>query len=388
MRIEITPFSLSLARPLETARGAIAAREGFLVVVERDGTKGIGEATPLPRWTESLTECERALQRAVDAGEGSERSEPSKSGSSRPSKSGDADLEGALDSLDASETPAARHGLGMALADRRAREATVPLYRHLGGDQEVERVPVNATIGDGSPEETARAARTALDDGFRALKVKVGARTIEADVARIRAIGERVASARNEGEIEVRADANGAWSLSEARAALAAFEGVRDERNGTRGIAYVEQPLSPADLAGHATLREEHSVAIALDESVAEYSTERILDAGAADVVICKPMVLGGLDRTRKIALRAREAGVAPVVTTTIDGAVGRVGATHLAASLAPIDACGLATASLLEVDLVGSDPAPITDGYALVFQDSGALEERLRAEAIVESGA
>lgn len=364
MSISITPFSLSLARPLETARGTIAAREGFLIVVEEDGTKGIGEATPLAGWTESLADCERALRRSVEARR-----------------------EAALDSIDASETPAARHGLEMALADHRAREAGVPLYRYLGGDREGKRVPVNATIGDGSPEETARAALAALDDGFRALKVKVGARAIEADTARLRAVRTRVASARNEAAIEIRADANGAWSRSEAREALAAFEQVGEEGNETGGITYVEQPLSATDLAGHAALRGESEIGIALDESLAEYSIERILDAGAADVVICKPMALGGLDRVREIALRAREAGVSPVVTTTIDGAVARAGATHLAASLAPIDACGLATASLLDEDVVGSDPAPVTDGYASVPRGPGALGADLRTEAIGESG-
>lgn len=389
MSISLSPFSLALAPPLETARGEIAAREGFVVAVERGGTRGIGEATPLPGWTESLTVCERALRRAIDAIEGSR-------------KTGGSDLEAALGTLDAGETPAARHGLESALADLRAREATIPLYRHLGGDRVVERVPVNATIGDGTPEETAGAVETAIEDGFRCLKVKVGARDVEADTARLRAVRERadaVAHAGTEAGIEIRADANGAWSREEAREALAAFEGLwgnetgstergrKDggDEHGTR-LAYVEQPLSAADLAGHAELYEESGIPVALDESLRAHSLAEIIDAEAADVLVCKPMAFGGLDRVREGALRARAAGIAPVVTTTIDGAVARAGATHFAASLAPIDACGLATADLLAEDLVGNDPAPISDGYALVPRGPGALEAGLRGEAMGES--
>jgi len=65
-------FSLSLAEPLETADGAISAREGILVRLVDDGADGdsavgYGEATPLPGWTESLDDCERALERAQAA---------------------------------------------------------------------------------------------------------------------------------------------------------------------------------------------------------------------------------------------------------------------------------------------------------------------------------
>ena len=83
-------------------------------------------------------------------------------------------------------------------------------------------------------------------------------------------------------------------------------------------------------------------------------------------------MVLGGPDRARAAALRAREAGLDAVVTTTIDGALARTGAVHVAASLADPPACGLATADRLAEDLV-SDPAPITDGEVSVPQNPGS---------------
>jgi L-alanine-DL-glutamate epimerase-like enolase superfamily enzyme len=385
--IELVPFSLSLADPLETAHGAIEAREGFLVVTEDgrsengEGTFGIGEATPLPGWTESLAACEGALNGAIGEFDRS-------TGKVDPQVA----LREALDTLDAGETPAARHGFAAALADCRARQERTPLYRQLGGSQRVERVPVNATIGDGTPEEAGNAAEEAIDEGFECLKLKVGVRAIEADVARLRAIrtvvpganaGNADVGSANDGStnVEIRADANGAWSLAEARRALAAFE-------AEGGLAYVEQPLSATDLAGHAALRKGSSIEIALDETLSEHSPEAVLDREAADVLICKPMALGGLDRTQRVALRARAAGVRPVITTTIDGAIGRAGATHLAASLAPISPCGLATASLLETDLVGSDPVAVTNGYVAVPQGSGTIEATTAREAVDGSGA
>jgi len=77
-------------------------------------------------------------------------------------------------------------------------------------------------------------------------------------------------------------------------------------------------------------------------------------------------MALGGVDRARQAALEAREAGVEPVVTTTIDAVVARTAALHLAASVPDLPACGLATADRLAEDLA-PDPAPVEDGRMAV---------------------
>ena len=66
-RLAFRAFRLPLARPLETAHGAIAERCGHLVRVEdADGLVGFGEATPLPEFgTEDLVKSGRALETAI-----------------------------------------------------------------------------------------------------------------------------------------------------------------------------------------------------------------------------------------------------------------------------------------------------------------------------------
>ena len=342
------PFALDLARPLGTAHGEIRRREGFVVTVERgfggdDGGSavGLGEATPLPGWTESREACAAALSQFDDE-VGSER---------------------ALEALDA--TPAARHGVSLALADAAARDAGARLATHLANEAGVDAapadaVPVNATVGDGSPAETAAEARRAVEAGFDCLKLKVGARAVAADVERVRAVREAVGDA-----VALRADANGAWDRETARRALDALAPF--------DLAYVEQPLPADDLDGLAALRGDDrtddtagTVPIAADESVATCGVDAVLDAGAADAVVLKPMALGGPDRALAAALRAREFGVDPVVTTTIDAVVARTAAVHVAAALPDASPCGLATGSLLDEDLA-PDPCGIADGRIAV---------------------
>ena len=339
-RAELRRFSLELASPLRTANGTITEREGVLVRLKTDDWVGVGEATPLPGWTEPLAETETALQRAVTLFE-----------------SQGADV--ALAALDG--TPAAAHGFSLALMDGRGRAAKEPLYRRLGAaDGTVETLPVNATLGDDSLDVTVTAATRAVDAGFDALKLKVGARTPDADAARLAAVREAVGPA-----IELRADANGAWSRPEAREAF--------ERFADAGVAYVEQPLSPDDLAGHAALRG-GSVGVALDESLSRTDPTTVLAAQAADVLVLKPMSLGGVSAAASVGRRAIEAGVTPVVTTTVDAVVARTAAVHLAAALAPSDggpACGLATAERLATDLA-PDPAPVESGAIRVPEAGG----------------
>jgi len=326
-------FSLPLTEPLATAAGDITEREGFLVTVN-EPTIGVGEATPLSGWTESLAACREALATAEPA---------------------------SVDEL----PPAARHGVSLALFDAAARDAEQPLYRHLGRDDRVETVPVNATVGDADADTTASRVEAAAESGFPAVKLKVGVRSLDEDVARVRAARDAAP------DIELRLDANGAWDRDTAADAVDAVQPL--------DVAYVEQPLPATDLAGHAMLRG-RGVGVALDEGLYEHGIDAALDADAADVWILKPMAMGGPDVTLDAAVLARGAGIDPVVTTTVDGAVARAAAVHVAAAVPDVSPCGLATRDLLATDLA-PDHAPVRDGRARVPQKDGNIPPPSRVD-------
>ena len=122
-------------------------------------------------------------------------------------------------------------------------------------------------------------------------------------------------------------------------------------------------------------------VEIAVDESVRDCGVDAVLGADAADVAILKPMALGGPDAATETARLFVDAGVDPVVTTTIDGAVARAAAVHVAAAVPGDRACGLATGGMLAGDL-GTDPVPVVDGAITVPDGPGnvgaAFDDRL----------
>lgn len=374
-RPRLRPFSLDLAAPLSTARGTVERREGFLVGVEADvgdePVRGLGEATPLPGWTESFDDCGDALA--------------------------DVPADGWDEHFSARSAPAASHGYQLAVLDVEARDRGVPLADLLveaygGADggvgasangvrESADSVPVNATVGDGDAEETVDAALGAVASGYRCLKLKVGARALEDDLDRVRAVVDAVgidpgagggdagaddgtgagvarddsapAGRHGDSAPAIRLDANGAWDRETARRAVDAAADL--------GVEYVEQPLPADDLDGLADLRG-RGVEVAVDESLADGGLRGVLDAGAADVAVLKPMALGGPGATLGAARRLRASGVEPVITTTVDAAVARVAAVHVAAAIPDVRPCGLATGDLLAEDL-GPDPVPVSGG-------------------------
>ena len=222
-------------------------------------------------------------------------------------------------------------------------------------------VPVNATISADTPQLAAQAARRAVENGFRCVKLKVGMmRSLAAECELVGAVRDAIGA-----DTLLRLDANQAWDLDTA------IDYIRElERFG---LEFVEQPVAAGDLAGLAAVRCAVGTAIAADEPVTGVgAAARIIDHDAADILVIKPMIVGGLRLAIEIIDLALSHEVEPVITTTIDSGVGIAAALHLAASFEGTRACGLATAELLECDLTSGTPQ--VHGGEMVCPDTPGL--------------
>ena len=84
-----------------------------------------------------------------------------------------------------------------------------------------------------------------------------------------------------------------------------------------------------------------------------------MLEQRAADLLVLKPMLLGGVRPALELARRAAERGIGSFATTTFDSSVGAAAALHLAAAL-PWDAAqGLGTGDHLAADIVSHPLRP-----------------------------
>lgn len=327
--LSIEPFELPLSDPLTSAAGTIESRRGVLVRYGR----GIGEATPLVPWTEPYEETHAALSALVDA----------------PRPIGEA-----LAQL--ADTPAARHGLALAVADHHATDRGVGLYRHLGGQTACTSVPVNATVDADTPAAVAEAGRDIEAAGYRAVKLKIDGTDPADAIARAEALRTAVGDA-----VALRLDANASWTPAAIRSAAPSLAAVDP--------AYLEQPTAGIDRELIADLADA-GLAVALDEAVVTEGIGPMLTSEAA-VAVIKPMALGGPDRAVATARAARTCGLIPVVSDLVTGAVARTGGAHVAAALGAQVPSGLDTGRRLRVDLVDDAPT-VTDGRLAIPSGAG----------------
>lgn len=182
------------------------------------------------------------------------------------------------------------------------------------------------------------------------IKVKVGGpgSTRASDVARVQAVREIMGPSG-----QIRLDANASWSLDEAEHTIRDLEMF--------DIDYVEQPVaSVADLAELRRRVHRLGIEIAADESIRrDHDVDSLIELAAVDVAVLKVQPLGGIVAATAIARRAHDSGMSVVVSSALETSVGlHYGAvlhnTLAGAGMKPL-AAGLATAGLLESDVVQS---------------------------------
>jgi len=213
--------------------------------------------------------------------------------------------------------PQAAAALDLAEWDLRGRRAGQPVWRLLGASTPPV-VAVNATIGAEAPAEAAAQASKARAAGFPCVKVKVGT---EGDLARVAAVRESAP------DIDIRLDANGAWTVPEAIGALRELARL--------GIECCEEPVHGAEAL--AEVARAVSVPVAADETA-------VLDRRACAAVCLKIAASGGITGLIRDAERARSVGYEVYLASSLDGPLGIAAALHAAAAVAPDRPCGLAT--------------------------------------------
>jgi o-succinylbenzoate synthase len=335
-QINLQFCKLRLSEPLITANQTIRDRTGIIVqVFDQFNSFGLGESSPLIGFEmETIIHTARTLKRMQKVLIGEAIST----------------IDDILDLLTTHNLPpAAKHGIELALLNLLASHQQKPLAKLLHSSHRP-KVSVNALIGQVSPELAVIKTRQFCQEGYKCLKVKVGDSLDLARVQAVRTTADAFTHQINQTHkqtnqrIQIRIDANQAWTVSEAIQKLKVFAGL--------DIEYVEQPVNADNLNGMAEVQNSVKIAIAADESIKNMEgLEQVIKTKAASIVILKPMALGGILTAQKAAKVALEAGLDVVFTSTLDGAIARLGALHLAAMPEITRACGLAATELFATD-------------------------------------
>ena len=183
-------------------------------------------------------------------------------------------------------------------------------------------VVYSGVISADSPKDAAVAATRMARLGINQIKVKVGTPD---DAERLDAVRKAVGDS-----VELRADANGAWSAAQAVEHLKLLARFK--------LVMIEQPVAAQDLAGLKQVRAQCGIPIMADESLVTLDqARRLIAEDACDLFNIRLSKNGGIAGSLAIAQLAQEAGIkiqigAQVGETGILSAAGRTFAAHVPA--------------------------------------------------------
>jgi len=341
-------LSVPLKTPFKTALRTAASITGVYVRIETDdGMAGLGEAPPTAVITgDTIEGITGAIEQFI--------------GPNLIGRSVD-DFEDLMETVQRSmvKNTSAKAAVDMALYDIRAQAFHVPLYRLLGGSGCALESDITISLND-TPQMIADSL-SAIDNGFKILKVKVGKAGL-LDINRVAEIRRAVGAG-----IELRVDANQGWTPKESVRIIGAME--------DRGcdISLVEQPVEAHDIDGLRYVTQRVATPVLADEAVfSPRDAVEIIRTGAADRINIKLMKTGGIHEALKICDIAETYGVACMMGSMLETRLSVSAAAHLAAAKRII--------SMVDLDgpmLCASDPftgGPVFDGPRITFPDEPGL--------------
>jgi len=336
LSVSFRRLELQKLYPLAISRGTMSSSENLFVFVN-DGTHtGVGELSPATgsNWT-----AERGEAQLSSFAAGLDR----------------LDMTGNWAAMrDAGIDPPAMAALDIALWDLLAKQAGMPLYRLFGLAKK--SAPTSMTIGLNPPEVTKERVPDILQrTGAKCLKIKLGSpEGREHDKAHFLAAAE---AAKPFGA-KLRVDANGGWTVDEAKTMMAWL--------AERGVDYVEQPLVEGAEADLPRIFENRPLPIFVDESC-RTSEDIPKWAHTVDGVNLKLMKCGGLTEATRIVATARAFGLKTMIGCMSESSVAIAAGAAMGALFDYID-----LDSHLNLNPDPTEGAPIIDGVITPTENPG----------------
>ena len=176
-------------------------------------------------------------------------------------------------------------------------------------------IPINGLIWMGDFDKMLVQIEAKMKGGFRCIKLKIGAINFEEELALLRHIRAHFSA----GEVELRVDANGAFSPVDAMEKL--------KRLSELDIHSIEQPIRAGQWEEMARLTSESPLPIALDEELIGCNTlegkQRLLSAIRPQYIILKPSLHGGFTGGEEWIAEAEKRNIGWWITSALESNIG-----------------------------------------------------------------
>ena len=295
IKISIEERTLHFKQPAGTSRGVYTERKIWLVTMTDGERQGVGECAPLPDLScDALPNYGDVLRDFCD----------------------EVERTGQLDTEALRDYPSMLFGLETAMTALHAPSATShPLLFDTAFSRGEVGVPINGLVWMGTYEEMLQRMEQKLAQGFRCVKLKIGAIDFERELDLVKRIRDRFSHR----EVELRLDANGGFKPDEALYKL--------ELLSQYAIHSIEQPVKPRQWALMAELCRDAPLPIALDEEligVNDYEQKRqMLRIIKPAYIVLKPSLHGGMAGCREWIEIANEEGIGSWITSALESNIG-----------------------------------------------------------------
>lgn len=341
MRLAICPYMLKFREPSGTSRGVLTEKPTYLLKIwdEKDPEIfGIGEAAVFPglspeadhRYEYKLIE----LLANIAIG--------------RPT--------------DLSRHSSIQFGLEQALRDFAS--GGKGLYFPSTFTEGKSEIIINGLIWMGKAEEMRCRLDEKIKEGFKCIKIKVGAIDWDSELSLIRDVRKTYSA----DDITIRVDANGGFSMDNVMPRLKQLADL--------GVHSIEQPIPAGNWDLMKFLCEVSPVAIALDEELigiyGEEEKRRMLEYIRPAYIILKPALCGGFSGAEEWIRLAEDRGIGWWITSALESNVGLNAIAQFTGSLNTKLPQGLGTGALF----TNNFESPLTlSGEILRYSTTSALD-------------
>ncbi len=285
-------YILDFIRPGGTSRGVLTEKESHFIIIDDGSSLGIGECGLLKGLSIDDVHTYKSVLDDV----------------CQNISKGPEDLINELSSY-----PSIQFGLEQAFLSF---NATNPFELFPSAfTQSNSPIPINGLIWMGNEDYLYEQLQTKIESGFRCIKMKIGALDFDTEVRFIESLRKQYPVS----QIELRLDANGAFTADEAPEKLAVLARYQ--------IHSIEQPLMAGNVDAMATLCRLSDIPIALDEELIGIHnvTEKkaLLQTIKPDFIILKPSIVGGIRSSEEWIALADKAGIGWWITSALESNIG-----------------------------------------------------------------
>ncbi|GGX23892.1 D-galactarolactone cycloisomerase [Pigmentiphaga litoralis] len=239
-------------------------------------------------------------------------------------------------------TISAISGVDIALWDIIGKAVGKPIHKLIGGAFRTELQAYATGLYfkdmDRLNEQAVEEARGYVDQGFKAIKMKIGLGSLTKDIDRVAAVRDAIGN-----DVQLMVDANHCFTVPQAINIGRELEKL--------GVHWFEEPISPEDLDGYVEVSRKLDMAVAGGENeFTKFSFRRILEKRAMDIVQPDVCAAGGITECKKIAALAQAQAI-QCVPHAWGTAIGLAATMHFLASLPNTPPCLVPQPPMLEYE-------------------------------------